>query len=74
MNNQLNKLTELTIDELIQHYDIKDSSEIETLKKGKDFIDSAANIPDEKKKEISMVLIGYLLGKLQKEPKRNNRK
>lgn len=61
----MNNIIELTVEELIKKYNIKNVEEIETLKNGKDFIDKAGTIQSEESRcRICSALIEYLLYKM----------
>ena len=64
MNNITNKLVQLTLDELVEKYCVKDEKEYKLLKNGKDYIDSALDVIDENSRiKIANALMEYLMYK-----------
>ena len=65
MNETYDELFEVTLDQLIKKYNIRNDKEYELLKNGKKYIDSAAEVTDENARiRIGSALIEYLLYKM----------
>ncbi len=65
MNETYDELVEVTLDQLMKKYSIRNDKECELLKNGKKCIDSAVEVTDENARiRIGSALIEYLLYKM----------